>query len=212
MNDTQTDVQEGRLSEVGGKGFGGEGELEEGSSCISEEAKARFWRKVNKTDGCWLWTGAVSRNGYGQFTVGGKTKLAHRVAWLISNGSIPRGEGHHGTCVLHKCDTPLCVRPDHLFLGTAKDNSIDMVQKGRHFSRTSPHRIARGDRNGSRIHPENVRRGISHWRARLSASDIEGIRSLYATGGITQRELAGQFHIAQPHVSRIVCGIRWAHI
>ena len=94
-------------------------------------AEVRFWRQVNKTDGCWLWTGhPMKHGGYGAIGViyGGKTRMirAHRFSWEIHNGPIPTG-----LCVLHSCDTPLCVRPDHLFLGTQQENLEDMRRKGR---------------------------------------------------------------------------------
>jgi len=86
-----------------------------------------FWSKVKKNEfGCWSWTGAKDRRGYGQMRVDRKHVSAHRMSWLIHYGPIP-----DGMCVLHKCDTRECVRPDHLFLGTAKDNSQDMMTKGR---------------------------------------------------------------------------------
>lgn len=93
---------------------------------------ARFWLKVNKNGPvpphrpelgpCWLWTGARDRGGYGQFS-----GRAHRWSWLIHHGYRPG----HGLFVCHHCDNPPCVRPDHLFLGTASDNARDMVAKGR---------------------------------------------------------------------------------
>ena len=90
----------------------------------------RFWAKVEKTDGCWLWTGAISGGtGYGGFAWELKPHLqtgAHRASWLLHNGEIPEG-----LWVLHHCDNRRCVRPDHLFLGTAKDNHTDMLVKGR---------------------------------------------------------------------------------
>ena len=77
--------------------------------------------------GCWLWTGGMQNMGYGVITNGrGSKKLAHRFSWELHNGPIP--EGLH---VLHRCDTPLCVNPHHLFTGTAKDNIDDAVAKGR---------------------------------------------------------------------------------
>lgn len=87
----------------------------------------RFWQKVNKTESCWLWTGAKKPKGYGVIGVGGKKSgLAHRVSWRLASGSDPGP-----LWVLHRCDNPSCVRPDHLFLGTAKTNTADMVAKGR---------------------------------------------------------------------------------
>jgi len=87
---------------------------------------ARFWRFVDKSGDCWLWTRSCNKRGYGQFKAPDKIKLAHRVSWEISNGPIPEGHG-----VLHHCDNPPCVRPDHLFLGTDKDNVRDAIEKGR---------------------------------------------------------------------------------
>lgn len=87
----------------------------------------RFWAKVDKTDGCWLWTASTTAKGYGQLQVRpGVMSSAHRYSYTIHNGVIP--DGLH---ILHTCDNPRCVRPDHLFLGTNKDNSRDMVAKGR---------------------------------------------------------------------------------
>ncbi len=85
-----------------------------------------FWRKVIKTDNCWLWNGPVDARGYGETMIKHKPKRAHRLAYEYTHGAIPPG-----LYVCHHCDNPLCVNPDHLFLGTAKDNTTDMVNKGR---------------------------------------------------------------------------------
>ena len=98
----------------------------------------RFWSYVNRTPGCWEWTGALSKRkrgdrrqrgaGYGHFMVTWKTiTMAHRYSWELAHGPIPPG-----LFVCHRCDNPKCVRPDHLFLGTALDNTRDMIAKGRH--------------------------------------------------------------------------------
>lgn len=92
----------------------------------------RFWSKVRIGDGCWEWTASTHKFGYGQLFVEWKARplQAHRVSWELHFGEIPKGKH-----VLHKCDNPLCVRPDHLFLGTHEDNLSDMNRKGRHFSK-----------------------------------------------------------------------------
>ena len=81
-----------------------------------------FWRKVQRDDGCWMWTAGRDGDGYGSY----RNKRAHRVAWQLTRGPIP-----DGLVVCHSCDNPACVRPDHLFLGTQQDNIQDMLRKGR---------------------------------------------------------------------------------
>lgn len=104
-------------------------------SCYAESlkipAEERFWQRVDKTETCWLWTGDKYPTGYGRIKVNGKFKSTHRFSYELNVGEIPKGEGHHGICVCHKCDIKSCVRPDHLFLGTMMDNMHDMIRKGR---------------------------------------------------------------------------------
>lgn len=99
----------------------------------------RFWEKVHKTRKCWFWIGA--RKG-GQWPYGnivgadGKHYEAHRVSWILHHGPIPVG-----LWILHRCDIALCVRPTHLFLGTAAENSADMVRKGRVHSKLTAEQV-----------------------------------------------------------------------
>ena len=96
---------------------------------IAKPIDERFWSFVRKSDGCWLWIGYRFHDGYGYLTCppNKKKRRAHRLSYEINVGPIPKGLG-----VLHKCDVCLCVNPDHLFLGTAKDNAEDCVRKRRH--------------------------------------------------------------------------------
>lgn len=99
----------------------------------------RFWAKVEKRGPaeCWLWLASRNAQGYGKFSVAsGRGHMgAHRAVWELVNGAVP-----DGLWVLHRCDNPPCVNPAHLFLGTCRDNHLDMVAKGRHWAQKNPGR------------------------------------------------------------------------
>lgn len=95
----------------------------------------RYWAKVRKTDTCWEWVGGRTARGYGCFKFAGGIRLAHRLSFSWANGPIPAER-----VVCHSCDNPACVRPDHLFPGTHRDNTGDAIQKGRPFGR--PQQVA----------------------------------------------------------------------
>lgn len=134
-------------------------------------------------EGCSLWPGHRNAQGYGVVNHHGRCMLAHRLAWELRNGPIPRR-----LCVLHRCDVPPCVNPDHLFLGTKRDNTQDAIEKGRHkIPRIS------GEKNGA---------------AKLSVADVRWIRAK-AKLGVMQDELACQFGVAQSTISLIVSGRTW---
>ena len=101
---------------------------------MDDAALARFNGKVQKTNTCWLWKGAV-RGRYGNFWFNGRDTCAHRASYMLFVGPILPG-----FLVTHKCDNPLCVNPHHLVLGTMSDNILDAVRKGRHNSKTHPER------------------------------------------------------------------------
>ncbi len=188
---------------------------------------ARFWSKVDRRDpdDCWLWRGTITAYGYGHFwTGGGQLLVASRVALYLTSGVDP-----FPLNVLHSCDVryPIgdptsrrCCNPEHLFKGTDADNVADMKAKGRqargdrHGSRLHPERMARGDRHGSRTHPEKILRGASHPRngAKLTPDEIVQIRDLYSRGDIMQRTLAEQFGVLPGAISRIVNRKRWPHV
>lgn len=94
----------------------------------------RFWAKVQKLSGCWVWTASLDRYGYGHFGMDGRHYRAHRLVWTSMNGDPP--VGMH---VCHKCDNRRCVRPDHLFLGTNRDNFRDASRKGRIANQRKTH-------------------------------------------------------------------------
>lgn len=151
----------------------------------------RFWKNVDKSDDCWIWTGCKTGNGYGAIRVNTKQKSAHRVSWELANGqNIPQG-----MVVLHSCDNPLCVRPSHLSIGTTDENSKDMARKGR-ASRSGPKMPAAGERNGSAILTEN---------------DVRQIR-IQQSQGQSAKQLAAQYGVTDISVRNIVRGKTWKHV
>jgi len=149
---------------------------------------ARRWEQhVEFGPVCWRWRAWCDpRWGYGRMHVGTHHRKrmfrAHRLAWLLHRGPIPAG-----LWVLHRCDNPPCVRPDHLFLGTHDDNMQDMAMKGR----------------------GRVSAGMLNPHRKLDTKHIAAIRAAYASGLYSQDALAKEFQIGQTHVSRIVRGEAW---
>lgn len=142
----------------------------------------RFLSKINKTQNCWFWIACLySEKGYGAFRLRGETKLAHRVSWELHCGSIPEG-----LWVLHKCDIKNCVNPDHLFLGTHRDNMQDAALKDR------------------------FERGNRHHNAKLTLEQVSEIRSLCSTKRYTHRALASQFGVSRQAITDVVNFTKWA--
>lgn len=171
---------------------------------IAPELQARFWPNVNKAPGqgprgdCWLWAGGRDSYGYGTFCVPVSRKVkAHRTIWNLEHGDIPKG-----LCVLHRCDTPACVNPQHLFLGTDADNMADRDAKGR---------TAKGDRSGSRMHPEKVCRGEAVNTAKLTSQKVLRIRELI-DAGMSLTGIGLEFGITKNSVWKIKTGINWKHV
>lgn len=160
-------------------GFGGLGRhVRSDPSCTPE---MRFWGKVKKTDTCWLWMGAVNTTGYGMANLPRqKNIVAHRLAYTMLKGPIP-----DSLRALHKCDTPRCVNPDHIFLGTQKDNGLDCKAKGR--------TVAGRKRNAT------------------NEQAVREMRRLKAEGARTV-DLAKQFGISPNSVSSILTRKAWRNV
>ncbi len=158
---------------------------------ITQKDILRFWSKANKTDSnedCWNWKTGKDRDGYGRFWIDGDTLPASRVSWMISKGDIPGPIDRYPLFVCHKCDNPSCVNPNHLFLGTTRDNVSDMMLKGRQLS---------GENNGSSV---------------LTAEKVIEIRRLNKELGFGKRRIAKMFNIGASTVQHILQGRTWAHL
>lgn len=151
-----------------------------------------FWAKIDRggEDECWNWIAKSRNRGYGTLMLRTQRWAAHRLAFTLVKGSIPDDK-----LVLHECGNTLCCNPNHLYLGTHKQNAVD---RDRHM---------------------RTQRGEQHWFSKLSEDDVREIRRLYGKGarhgGVAQVHLAEIFGVDQTHISRIVRhapGQGWAHV
>lgn len=158
---------------------------------VDEIAQAHFWAKViiGGNDQCWPWTGAKTKKGYGNVRVNKVYWKAHRLAWTLSHFPIP-----DGYMVCHVCDNPSCCNPGHLFLGNARANFTDMINKRRAKFRDNK---AIGERN---------------FNSKLTEDAVLAIRAAYAQKEANQYELAEKYGISQPAVGAIVRRETWRHI
>lgn len=138
---------------------------------LSPSVRSAFFKRIRKTNTCWLWTGYLKQDGYGLFKVGKRFFHVHRLAMILSGRHVPSG-----LCVMHACDNPSCVRPDHLSIGTKQQNSADMVRKGR----------------------------SGHPRRRLNYEVAQTIRQEHASGLFTWIDLAERYGISVYHVWRVI--------
>jgi len=150
----------------------------------SEEDLKRFWKKVNKHDNCWNWIAGKDKDGYGLFKLNGKSIRSHRFSYYVYNNFIDQS-----LMVLHICDNPSCVNPDHLKQGTAQDNITDMDNKNR-----------RNMKSGARK--------TSH----LSEDDIINMRQMCLNKDYSYSQIGKLYNISITEVSRIARGIRWKDV
>lgn len=160
----------------------------------------KFWSQHTKTpSGCWEWSRYRTRQGYGTVNISGVQCVASRASWTLTYGAIPKG-----LKVLHKCDNPACVNPEHLFLGTSAMNSQDMVSKNRQ---------AKGSRHGMFGRrgvdaPMFGVQGAQHPRTKISEDVALAIRE--AKG--YQHIIAKTFHVSQSLVCRIKSRELWRNL
>lgn len=155
-----------------------------------ENFEEHFWSRVDKTTGngpngdCWIWTGSIMTNGYGQVSRLGQHYTAHRMAYILANGETVGP----GVDICHSCDVRTCVNPSHLFIGTRADNMRDAVSKGRH------------------AHGEQAP------YAKLSEVNVLEIHNLANSGSMMQADIAYMFNISVPTVSAIKNKRTWMHL
>lgn len=143
----------------------------------------RFWKKVDKSGECWLWTGNKDKHGYGRIRCDHRKIRVHRVSFMIKFGEIPTG-----LCVCHKCDNPPCVNPEHLFLGTHADNIKDMFAK----------------------HRNNPPRGQRNHSAKLNERKVRLIRKIVSSHSMSNRRIAKRFGVSSQSIDAIANGRSWA--
>lgn len=158
----------------------------------------RFWSKVKKENACWLWTAGTS-SGYGLFWLNGENYLAHRISWMWHNNLPLKAE----MIVLHKCDIPTCVNPEHLVLGTTQDNVADRVSKGR---------SAFGARNGTYTHPETVKKGEANGRAILTEELVRAIRKEYSESFVSYHISAKKYGVSKSLIFKVVNYELWKDV
>lgn len=176
----------------------------------------RFYNKVqlpDSPDGCWIWAAGTTSAGYGRFSFNKREGLAHRFSYQYFIGAIPEG-----MYICHRCDNPSCVNPAHLFAATQKDNLADMVRKGRacfgdrNGSRIHPERVRRGDNHPFKLHPEKIQRGEAHSQAKLTENQVREIRQRFVAGGVNYPQLAHEYGVNKATISDIVNRRYWKHI
>ncbi len=164
---------------------------------VARSVRERFEEKFipEPNSGCWLWTAVCKKKGYGLFGMGRSMRLAHRVSFDLYVGEIP-----DGMFVCHKCDTPACVNPDHLFLGTVSDNARDMVNKGRQ---------SRGEKHGH-LTKQGAARGDSHCNSKLTEANVVYIRA--QRGVISQIALASELGVSPTAIGEAQRGKWWRSV
>ncbi len=161
---------------------------------LTESDLKRFHAKVDVGPSCHNWTSAITpTTGYGAFNMWRLKRVytAHRISFFISRGYLPSK-----LLICHSCDNRKCVNPDHLFVGTHKDNSQDMLQKGRSWVANNPDKAPRGETHKSSV---------------LTEMMVRGIKSLFAQGYNRQR-LAERYGVSLSAIKSIGNGHSWKHV
>ena len=164
---------------------------------MPDSAEIKLLKKVKKTRTCWLWQGGTNLAGYGIICLWGDTYFAHRASYMIFVGPIPKGK-----MVLHKCDIPNCIKPKHLYAGTAADNMRDTQERGRAVT---------GDDHWTRRNRSQTR-GENNSFSKFTNAKVKRLRRLAERRKYTQRKLAKMFGVAQSTVYHVLSKRTWSHV
>jgi hypothetical protein len=168
-------------------------------------AEARFWSKVERRRGCWIWKARVDRGGYGIFSISRRRLVrAHRYAWGMLRGRLPPSG-----CLLHRCGDRRCVNPSHLYVGSAHESHA-LHRAGAPLLRPDPRR-PRGHRHWTHRQPGKVRRGERSNLSKLRAAQVLRIRALHDRG-VSVDELARRFRVVRETISNIVHFRTWREL
>lgn len=210
-------------------------ELEQNTVEIKKQsALKRLLSKTNKKKLCWDYTGNIGANGYGQFWMNNKNYSAHRASFLLLKGTIP-----YGKHVCHTCDNKKCINPDHLFLGTPKENNDNKIVKGRQYiqkRKLSIHQIKNIHKLNNlgidqrtiakkyNIHQKTVFRfihekypvkecvGESNNKSLLTESEVKEIRKMYIPHVFGSHRISKEFGVNKSTIQRVLRGETWSHI
>jgi hypothetical protein len=197
---------------------------------LSEKDIERFHSKYSKhaAQNCWNWKAGCFSTGYPAFKVNGKTVHGNRVAYFLGNGPLEKGK-----VVRHSCDNPKCVNPFHLLIGSHQDNMRDMVERGRsakgnkNGTRLYPERLKRGedhpgfnnpgmyhrgDEHWTHKKPELLKRGSDHGSAKLNEEKVLAIRAKFAAGGVSKAALGREYGVNECMIGFIIRREKWTHI
>lgn len=195
-------MQSDANSSIIGPSRAGQPDCDDPKWSFSDKQIDRFWGKVDimGPQECWTWLSSKSGGRYGAFTANNRHYQSHRVSYSIKNGAIPEGK-----VICHTCDNPLCVNPEHLFMGTQLDNVTDMMNKNRQ-------RLTFGGEGGRLKQVQNTARGSENHLSKLNEESVLSIRREYVRRVVTHKMLASKYGVTTENIKMILKRKTWKHV